>query len=111
MHWKKLWKMFVRRWTIEYKQLGRRMSQYYPIDKEDPDYGEKVRVYRMKLKEMRKMWTPPKAKADSSSSESTEEDPIENKGGIDVDVYNLSDSNSDEGVYKGSDNESGHRDS
>eukprot|EP00579_Thalassiosira_antarctica_P006010 CAMPEP_0201881146 /NCGR_PEP_ID=MMETSP0902-20130614/11532_1 /ASSEMBLY_ACC=CAM_ASM_000551 /TAXON_ID=420261 /ORGANISM="Thalassiosira antarctica, Strain CCMP982" /LENGTH=164 /DNA_ID=CAMNT_0048409285 /DNA_START=1268 /DNA_END=1763 /DNA_ORIENTATION=+ len=95
----------------EWKGLNWRLSRYYPVDKEDPAYGEKVRVYRMKLKEMRKMWTPPKAKADSSSSESTEEDPIENKGGIDVDVYNLSDSNSDEGVYKGSDNESGHRDS
>ena len=52
---------------------------------------------------MMKMWTPSITKADSSSTESTEEDPIENKGEIDVDVYNLTDSNSDEGVYKGSD--------
>mmetsp|Transcript_38273 Transcript_38273/g.67175 ORF Transcript_38273/g.67175 Transcript_38273/m.67175 type:complete len:94 (-) Transcript_38273:180-461(-) len=39
---------------IEYKRFGRRMSQYYPIDKEDPDYGGKVRAYLMKVKEIKR---------------------------------------------------------
>ena len=87
------------------------MSQYFSIDKEDPDYGEKVIVYRMKVKETRKIWIPPKTKDNSSSSEDTEEDSTENKGDIDIDVDDLSDSNSEEDDYKGSDNESENRDS
>ena len=54
---------------IEWKRECRRMSQYYPMDKEDPDYGEKVRVYRMKLKETRKIQVLPVMKDNSSSSE------------------------------------------
>jgi len=96
---------------IEYKRFGRRMSQYYPIHKEDPDYGEKVRVYRMKIKEMKKIWIPPVTKDNSGSSENTEEDLTENKRDIDVDACDLSNSNSEEYDYKGSDNESGNRDS
>ena len=66
----------------------------------------------MKLKEMRKIWILPVTKDNSSSSENTEEGPTENKGDVDdVDVYDLSDSNSEEDDYKGSDNESGDRDS
>ena len=80
------------------------MSQYYPIDKEDPDYGGKVRVYLVKLKEMKKIWIPPVTKDDSGSSENTEEDSTENKGDIDVDIYDLSDSNSEDDDYKGSGN-------
>ena len=86
---------------IEWKRLGRRMSQHYPIDKEYPDYGEKVRVYRMKLKEMKKIWILPVTKDNSSSRENTEEDSTENKGDIDVDIYDLSDSISEKDDYKG----------
>mmetsp|Transcript_5201 Transcript_5201/g.8184 ORF Transcript_5201/g.8184 Transcript_5201/m.8184 type:complete len:205 (+) Transcript_5201:602-1216(+) len=95
----------------EWKGLNWRLSRYYPVDKEDPAYGEKVRVYRMKIKEMKKIWIPPVTKDNSGSSENTEEDLTENKRDIDVDACDLSNSNSEEYDYKGSDNESGNRDS